>query len=123
MTVIQHTETRRTETPAGVMTTLASPTQGGSSLALWRVEVPADTSGPVHFIDTEQIWTIVSGRATIDLGGVKLTAAEGDTVIMPADVLRQVSTVEGFTAIVTAQASAKAGVPGSDTMVVPPWIA
>ncbi|MFI7003235.1 cupin domain-containing protein [Nocardia sp. NPDC050175] len=123
MTVIQHTETRRTETPGGVMTTLASPTQGGSSLALWRVEVPADTSGPVHFIDTEQIWTIVAGRATIDLDGVKLTAAEGDTVILPADVLRQVSTGEGFTAIVTAQASAKAGVPGNDTMVVPPWIA
>ncbi|MFI6048303.1 cupin domain-containing protein [Nocardia sp. NPDC051321] len=124
MTVIQHTETRRTETPAGVMTTLASPTQGGSSLALWRVEVPADKSGPVHFIDTEQIWTIVAGRATIDLDGVKHTAAEGDTVILPADVLRQVSAGdEGFTAIVTAQASAKAGVPGSDTMVVPPWIA
>lgn len=124
MTVIQHTETRRTETPGGVMTTLASPTQGGSSLALWRVEVPADKEGPVHFIDTEQIWTIVAGRATIDLDGTKLTAAEGDTVILPANVLRQVSTGdEGFSAIVTAQAGAKAGVPGSDTLVVPPWIA
>lgn len=124
MTVIQHTETRRTETPGGVMTTLASPTQGGSSLALWRVEVPADKAGPVHFIDTEQIWTIVAGRANIDLDGTKLTAAEGDTVILPANVSRQVSTGdEGFTAIVTAPAGAKAGVPGSDTLVVPPWIA
>ncbi|MFB8280590.1 cupin domain-containing protein [Nocardia colli] len=124
MTVIQHTETRRTETPGGVMTTLASPTQGGSSLALWRVEVPADKAGPVHFIDTEQIWTLVAGRATIDLDGTKITAAEGDTVILPANVLRQVSTGdEGFTAIVTASAGAKAGVPGGDTLVVPPWIA
>ncbi|MEV6562431.1 cupin domain-containing protein [Nocardia sp. NPDC051756] len=124
MTVIQHTETRRTETPSGVMTTLVSPTQGGSSLALWRVEVPADKAGPVHYIDTEQIWTLVAGRATIDLDGTKLTAAEGDTVILPANMLRQVSTGdEGFTAIVTAQAGAKAGVPGSDNLVVPPWIA
>ncbi|WP_433663531.1 cupin domain-containing protein [Nocardia sp. CA-128927] len=100
------------------------PTQGGTALALWRVEVPADRTGPVHFIDTEQIWTIVAGRLTIDLDGTKLTAAEGDTVILPADVLRQVSTDDaGFTAIVAAQAGAKAGVPGSDTMVVPPWIA
>ncbi|WP_194835249.1 cupin domain-containing protein [Nocardia sp. XZ_19_369] len=123
MTLIQHTETRRTETPGGVMTTLASPTQGGTALALWRVEVPADKSGPVHIIDTEQVWTVVAGSLTVDLDGTKLTAAEGDTVIMPANVLRQVHTEHGFTAIVTAQAGAKAGVQGSDTMVVPPWIA
>ncbi|WP_040733604.1 cupin domain-containing protein [Nocardia tenerifensis] len=124
MTLIRHTETRRTETPAGVMTTLASPTQGGTALALWRVDVPADRTGPVHFIDTEQIWTVTAGSLTVDLDGTKLTAAEGDTVILPADLPRQVSAgAEGFTAIVTAQASAKAGVPGGDSMVVPPWIA
>ncbi|MEU7633242.1 cupin domain-containing protein [Nocardia sp. NPDC049220] len=123
MIVIPHTDTRRTETPGGVMTTLASPTQGGASLALWRVEVPADTAGPLHFIDVEQIWTVLSGRIDIAIEGSEITAAEGDTVILPANALRQVRTGEGFAAIVTAQAGARAGTPGSDSTVVPPWIA
>ncbi|MEU1997850.1 cupin domain-containing protein [Nocardia gamkensis] len=123
MTVIRHSDTRRTETPGGVMTTLASPTQGGSGLALWRVEVPADTAGPLHFIDAEQIWTVLAGRIDIALDGTELTAAEGDTVILPANVLRQVRTGNGFTAIVTAPAGARAGTPDGDGTIVPPWIA
>lgn len=39
MTLIRHTDTRRTETPGGVMTTLASPTQGDTGQALWQVRV------------------------------------------------------------------------------------
>ncbi|WP_280252677.1 cupin domain-containing protein [Nocardia abscessus] len=123
MTVIRHSDTRRTETPSGVMTTLASPTQGGSQLALWRVDVPADTTGPLHFIDTEQIWTVLAGRIDVAIDGTELTAAEGDTVILPPNVLRQVSTAGGFTAIVTAPAGARAGRPDSDGTIVPPWIA
>ncbi|WP_406273384.1 cupin domain-containing protein [Nocardia sp. NBC_00881] len=123
MAVIPHADTRRTETPGGVMTTLASPTQGGASLALWRVDVPAGTTGPRHFIDAEQVWTVVSGRIDIALDGSEITAAEGDTVILPANVLRQVRTEEGFAAIVAAPAGARAGMPDSDSMVVPPWIA
>ncbi|MEU2177459.1 MULTISPECIES: cupin domain-containing protein [Nocardia] len=123
MTVIRHSDTRRTETPSGVMTTLASPTQGGSQLALWRVEVPADTAGPLHFIDAEQIWTVLAGRIDVAIDGTELTAAEGDTVILPPNALRQVRTAEGFTAIVTAPAGARAGTPDGDGTIVPPWIA
>ncbi|MFE7742104.1 cupin domain-containing protein [Nocardia sp. NPDC057455] len=123
MPVIRHSDTRRTETPGGVMTTLASPTQGGSGLALWRVEVPADTSGPLHFIDAEQIWTVLAGHIDIALDGTELTVAEGDTAILPANVLRQVRTEQGFTAIVAAPAGARAGTPDSGGTIVPPWIA
>ncbi|MFI5541688.1 cupin domain-containing protein [Nocardia sp. NPDC051900] len=123
MTVIRHSDTRRTETPGGVMTTLASPTQGGSGLALWRVEVPADTAGPLHFIDAEQIWTVLAGRLHVTLDDTELTATEGDTVILPPNTLRQVHTGDGFTAIVTAPAGARAGTPDSDGTIVPPWIA
>ncbi|ONM46852.1 cupin domain-containing protein [Nocardia donostiensis] len=124
MTLIRRTETRRTETPGGVMTTLASPTQGGSTLSLWQAEVGPDGSGPLHYIDTEQIWTVTTGRAQIDLDGTALTAEAGDTVILPADVLRRISAgPTGFTALVTARPEARAGTPGSEDTVVPPWIA
>ncbi|WP_051133001.1 hypothetical protein [Nocardia paucivorans] len=69
MPIIRQSETRRTETPDAVMTTLASPTLGGSSQLLWRVEMTADNRGPMHSCDTEQIWTILTGRASFDLDG------------------------------------------------------
>jgi quercetin dioxygenase-like cupin family protein len=50
MTVVHQADTRRTETPAGVMTTLASPGQGGAQTAVWRVEMRPGATGPVHVI-------------------------------------------------------------------------
>ena len=39
MPVIRHADSRRTETPTAVMTTLASPSQGGAGQAVWRVDM------------------------------------------------------------------------------------
>ena len=58
MPVIRNAESRRTETPNAVMTTLASPTQGGAGQAVWRVDMRPGQSGPLHAIDTEQVWTV-----------------------------------------------------------------
>ncbi|MBF6358355.1 cupin domain-containing protein [Nocardia higoensis] len=124
MTVVRHTENRRTETPGGVMTTLASPTQGGASAALWRVDVPPHTSGPVHEFDVEQIWTVLTGSLVVDLDGHSHDAAEGDTIVLPAGARRQISSgPEGYGAIVTAPAGARARTPQSDAPIVPAWIA
>ncbi|CCF62731.1 cupin domain-containing protein [Nocardia cyriacigeorgica] len=124
MTVIRHSETRRTETPGAVMTTFASPTQGGASLPLWRVDVAPGQTGPLHFIDAEQVWTILSGSAEITVDGVDHLIAAGDTIILPPAILRQISSgAEGFAAIVTAPAGARAGTPDKEGTIVPPWIA
>jgi len=124
MVVVRHTETRRTQTPGGVMTTLASPTQGGAGTALWRVDVPPHTSGPVHDFDVEQIWTVLTGSLVVNSDGKSHDAAEGDTVVLPAGVQRQISSgTAGYRAIVTAAAGAQARTPQSDSPVVPAWIA
>ncbi|WP_326825356.1 cupin domain-containing protein [Streptosporangium sp. NBC_01756] len=104
MTVIRHAESRRTETPNAVMTTLASPTQGGSGQAVWRVDMNPGQVGPLHAIDAEQVWTVLDGGATVELGGEKLTVEPGDTLVLPADVPRRLGAdpVTGFAAIVVA---------------------
>ena len=132
MSVTRDADSRRTETPNAVMTTLASSTQGGSEIAVWRVEMAPEASGPPHIFDTEQVWTVLGGGARILLAGEEIAVATGDTVIMPADTLRQVfaDTEHGFTAIVCAAATArvypKAEVPppatSDDEMIVPAWI-
>ncbi|MFC4057335.1 cupin domain-containing protein [Planomonospora corallina] len=136
MPVIRAAEARRTATPNAAMTTFASPTLGGAGQVLWRVDMEPGRQGPPHAFETEQIWTLLEGGATVDLDGEKIDLSAGDTVVMPADVPRQVSADArtGFTAIVTAPPGGRAynpdGVtagacelaPRDDERVLPPWI-
>jgi quercetin dioxygenase-like cupin family protein len=123
MTVIRHTETRRSETPNAVMTTLASPTLGGTQQSIWRVETIAGAAGPLHVIDREQIWTFLEGGATVELDGEATMVGPGDTVVLPADRPRRLTTDSGYAAIVTAPAGARAGLADSSERSTPPWIA
>ncbi|WP_062429504.1 cupin domain-containing protein [Herbidospora daliensis] len=124
MTVIRAAETRRSATPAGVMTTFASPGQGGSAQSVWRVEATPGTAGPRHDFDREQIWAFVTGGATVELGGETFEVAGGDTVVMPPHTARRVTAAAGgFTAVVTAAGDAKAILPDGTVHGTPPWIA
>ncbi|MER7504727.1 cupin domain-containing protein [Nonomuraea pusilla] len=124
MTVIRDADSRRSETPGGVMTTFASPTQGGAARSFWRVDARPGAAGPVHDFDREQIWSWVAGTATVELGGERFAVAAGDTVVMPARTPRRVlaGPDAGYTALVTAPAGARASTPEGGDAGVPPWI-
>ncbi|MGW4896989.1 cupin domain-containing protein [Kitasatospora sp. NPDC004240] len=126
-TVVRGTENRRTETPNGVMTTLATPTQGGAASALWKVEMHPGSVGPLHAFDVEQIWTFLEGSASVELGDTIHTVAAGDTLVLPPDVARRLTAdaSAGFTAVVSAPAGAlvrRADDPDTAPFV-PAWIA
>ncbi|NUT39735.1 MAG: cupin [Thermoactinospora sp.] len=121
--LIREADARRTETPGGIMTTLASPTQGAAGLSIWRVEGNAGVAGPVHTISADQVWTFLEGAVSVRLGEEELAVVAGDTVVMPAGAVRQVTAGEaGFVAICTAPAEARAAVDGKD-FGIPAWIA
>jgi quercetin dioxygenase-like cupin family protein len=136
MPVIRHAESRRTETPNAVMTTLASPSQGGAGQAVWRVDMRPGQSGPLHAIDTEQVWTVLDGGASVELDGQVLTVAPGDTLILPADAPRRITAdpQAGLAAIAAAAAGTRAytldgtrvgadcAVPDGDKLI-PAWVA
>ncbi|MQY06230.1 cupin domain-containing protein [Actinomadura macrotermitis] len=135
MPVIRDTDRRRTETPNGVMTTVASPTQGGTAaLAVWHVDMHPGATGPRHLFDAEQVWTFLTGAASVELGGETLTAGPGDTLLLPADVERQITAgPDGFTAVAACPAGALVynppGVAGEpcdiapkhDERIIAPW--
>jgi quercetin dioxygenase-like cupin family protein len=118
------------------MTTLASPTQGGATQAVWRVDMPAGNSGPYHACDGEQVWTFLTGGATVELGGETFAVRAGDTVVMPPGIARRVTgDEEGFSAIGTAPAGIEVYNPGGVSApdacdlapkgtdrLVPPWV-
>ncbi len=124
MTVVRGADCRRTTTPAGTMTTFASPTVGGAASALWKVEMAPGAEGPMHAIDAEQIWAVVDGAASVHVADESYMVAAGDTVIIPADAHRQIHAdpTRGFVAVVAGPAAARARVGAGDS-VVPPWIA
>ncbi|MBX6356676.1 MAG: cupin domain-containing protein [Micromonosporaceae bacterium] len=135
MPVIRRADCRRTETPNAVMTTLASPTQGGAGQAVWRVDMRPGQAGPLHAMDAEQIWTVLAGQATVALGTGTVALAPGDTLVIPADAPRRVvaDATRGFAAIVVAPAGTRAypldgtvvaadcAVPDGDKLV-PAWV-
>ncbi len=112
MPVIRYAESRRTETPNAVMTTLASPSQGGATCAVWRVDMRPGQAGPPHAFDAEQVWTVLDGGAEVTLGGQTARLRPGDTMIILAGEPRRVRAdpAAGFAAIVVAPAGARAWV-------------
>jgi quercetin dioxygenase-like cupin family protein len=124
MAVIRHADSRRTEIPSGVLSTLASPTQGGATMSVWRVDMGPGSAGPPHAFDTEQVWTVLEGGATVELGGATLMVEPGDTLVMPADVPRRViaDLAAGFAAIAIAPAGTRA-YSLDDSLVVSPHCA
>jgi mannose-6-phosphate isomerase-like protein (cupin superfamily) len=123
VSIIRSTESRRIETPAAVMHTLASPTQGAAVNPIWKVEAAAGVAGPVHHIDAEQVWTLLEGTAVVTIDGERVALAAGDTAVVPADAERQfTSGANGFTAVVTGPAGMSAYLPGRPhEKVAPPW--
>lgn len=112
MQLVRSADTRRTATPAAVMTTLASPTLGASPVPLWRVEAAPGTPGPLHLIDADQVWTFTAGSARVEVGGEAADLAEGDTLVVPAGVARRFTPgAAGFTAVVTGPAGMRASMP------------
>lgn len=125
-TKISAADARITETPNASMTTLASPTQGGTTaLSLWRTTMGPGQRGPIHRFDVEQAWHLLEGKARIAVDGEAIDLAVGDTVVVPAASTRQVETTTGAVFVVCSPAGAVAtplGDDGPGAPVSPAWI-
>jgi quercetin dioxygenase-like cupin family protein len=114
---------RVTETPNGVMTTYASPTQGSAELSLWRVEMKDGAQGPLHVFDTEQIWTALTGKATVEVEDRTTDLGAGETVVIPGGASRRITAGREFTAMVAGYGTATVSAPGDDAnRSTPAWI-
>jgi quercetin dioxygenase-like cupin family protein len=122
--LVKREDARTTSTPAATMTTLASPTLGATDgRSLWLVDMAVGATGPVHVIDTEQIWTLLDGTAVIEVDGVAHRLDAGDTLVIPAGAERQVHATTACRMVVTGDATATARVVGeSEPRGTPAWI-
>lgn len=123
-TIIPAGDGRRVETPNAVMVTLASPTLGGASHAMWRVTMRPGQAGPPHRCDQEQIWTVLEGGARVEVGGADREVVAGDTLVLPPEEPRRVvaDPALGLDAIVVTGPRARVTEPDGTDRGTPPWM-
>lgn len=115
---------RRTETPNGIMTTLASPTQGQTmALSLWRVEMHKGHRGPRHVVDVEEVWHVLHGEVAITVGEETIELADGDTLVIPENVARHIAATADAIMLVCGFGDALVTtIDEPTTPGTPPWI-
>lgn len=125
VTVIPAGTGRRVETPNATMTTLASPTLGGAERAIWRVVMRGGQAGPPHRCDQEQVWTVLDGGATVEVGATGEAVRTGDTIVLPPEVVRRVVAHPslGLEAIVVTGTRARVSEPDGRDRGTPAWMA
>lgn len=121
MNVISESKQRTTTTPAGSMFGLAGPSQGSSEVSTWRVELAAQGT-PVHVIDREQVWMLVSGEMAVEVEGETGSVRAGQAIVVPAGAVRRLSPVGGpAQALVAMPVGGKAMLPGGQERIPIPW--
>jgi len=117
------TSARTISTPAATMRTLASPTTDvPMPVAVWRTDLPANASGPLHTIDSDQLVVVVSGALEVRVDGRDFRVEQGDALKLPGGVARVIKAAGGAPAstLTVGQPAARAQV-GENAPVAVPW--
>ncbi len=119
--IVRHHQARRTETPNAVTTTIASPSVGGAEHSLWRVSMRAGQAGPRHRTDREQVITVLSGRARVEVEAEQVSLGPGDTLVIAAGAERRVHAPEPLEMLSSARPDVRALMPDGSDRGVLPW--
>jgi quercetin dioxygenase-like cupin family protein len=122
MPLVSAADARVQETPNAVMTTFAAPSLGSSELAAWEVRMRPGQRGPDHSADREQVWVVLDGAAHVTVDGQPLVAGPGDTLVIPASVVRSIAAPEGLRAFVATGAGTSVSTEAGGTRPLP-WAA
>ncbi|WP_406841185.1 cupin domain-containing protein [Streptomyces sp. AHU1] len=86
MPVVRSSEAVVHEVHGARFVSYASPRSGSEELCAWRAEIPAGHRAPVHTVDREEVFHLLSGELLVTLGGRTERITAGDTVIITPGV-------------------------------------
>jgi quercetin dioxygenase-like cupin family protein len=69
------------------------------------VQMQPDQAGPEHTVNREQVWVVLEGCVDATVDGRPERANAGDTLVLPADVVRRIATPTGLVAVVASAAA------------------
>lgn len=122
MPVIRAEHAPKFALPGLSVTGLAAPSRGARETSVWRVRVEPGSPGAAHWVDREEIFVALSGRALVTLGGERIEISPGDTLVVPPGVEFGLASAcaEGFEALCVAPAGVRACMPRGEPFS-PPW--
>lgn len=68
-------------------TSLATPSKGTVSTAMWSVEIAPGTPPTPHSLTSEELFTVIAGTAHVKIAETEEVANVGDVIVIPADVV------------------------------------
>lgn len=83
-TLVRQEEAPRFEVHGARVVAYASPSRGSQSLATWRVTLDAGAASPLHSLDGDEVFIVLSGEARFELDGRTLAARAGDALTVAA---------------------------------------
>lgn len=110
------------ELPGAKFTALSTPTRGGSETSVWTVEIAPGRPAAPHQVTREEVFVVLSGTATVRLGGLEAIAAPGDAIVVPANTTFEISARgdEPLRAVCCLPVGGQARLPDGQTFT-PPW--
>jgi quercetin dioxygenase-like cupin family protein len=74
------------ELGGNTITSFAAPARGSDETALYRVDLPPGKGLPAHRHDHFDVFLVIAGGASLELGDETVELAEGDSVMVPIGV-------------------------------------
>jgi mannose-6-phosphate isomerase-like protein (cupin superfamily) len=101
----------------------AAPSRGARELCLWRIEIAAGSTSPLHHMDCKEVFLCVAGRAVAETSVGQPIVEAGDCLVLPAgtDFSFRVLGDEPFGALACIRAGGQATMADSGETFVPPW--
>lgn len=103
---------------------LAAPSRGSQDTSAWRVILSPRTPGRPHQVTREEIFVALSGRASVEMNGIRRDFTEGSALVVPAHVPFSIGndSDEPFEAIAILPVGG-AAIVGDAPAFIPPWAA
>jgi quercetin dioxygenase-like cupin family protein len=110
------------ETPAASFTSLATPSRGGSDVAVWEVHLHPGHPAAVHQVTRTEVFVALEGRAVAALDGHRIPLGPTDVLVVPPHTpfALEADATEGFRAVCALPADGQAVIPGGQPFT-PPW--
>ncbi|MEO8360010.1 MAG: cupin domain-containing protein [Vicinamibacteria bacterium] len=110
------------ETPGATFVGLAAPSRGSLDTSAWRVTLAPHSPGLPHRVTREEIFVALSGRAMVQMFGIRTEFAEGSALVVPALEPFSIANEsdEPFEAIAILPVGG-AAIVGDGPAFIPPW--
>lgn len=106
-----------------MITGYAAPSRGATAVSLWRLEMAAGSSSPLHQMDVEEVFLGLEGSAVVEVNGRQTTVAAGDCLILPATTPFTLTAGPAgpFRAVACMPAGGRASMLPDGASFLPPW--